>query len=160
MKKFSNYISEKLIINKNFAEDDRYVCSKPKGHGICLMIIVPIKNVSIGRIAILTAAYSLWGGAPQTRVQINDVFIPKNIKTDEGYYVKRFPDWAVLLLFEDDAQTFLKNLLKDPTQEIEKSDLPNIEKFLDVRLEWNLQVKKENKVFNKEEIQEMIDEIK
>ena len=156
-KQYHQQVNEKLVINKDYVGELEYIACKPKNTGVCLMICMPKKENKYGeRIDIGPLYYELSG----TVVNISD---SKYIKTKEGYYCNDHNmHWGTLLLFNEDAISFLKFLSEDPKRYINQLDLPNIEDFLDVKFKWPQHVKHMNgeEFYDKNQIQNMINRIK
>ena len=156
MKKFSNYIREKLIINKS----DNYFADMPDNSGNCLCIIIPTKShPEAKRIALYCYEYYK---------QDNNVFVGKSgyknkyQLSDNGYYYNDTLNdnkyWVRVILFNDDALLFLNTLLKDITQEMDITEfVVSLEKAKTGAYEC---IDDYGKHYSKDDIQDMIDLIK
>ena len=124
MKTLSNYISEKLIINKNFVSS-YYNSIQPKSEGRCLKLsISTAKNTGTHRIEITTCEYQFDGQKIDFPLRDSYGFE----KNNEGYFWRLKKGvindvWADLLLFDEDAKKFLEILLNNQNTNINLSCL-------------------------------------
>lgn len=110
MKNLSKHINEKLIINKNYKQDI-YQCIQPNNHGVCLEL--GIHRTGIENTEITYQSYVK--NEDSVTVRDNEKYYLNN----EGYYCDVYNDnWVYVLLFGEDAETFLNILLNDPHQEM------------------------------------------
>ena len=105
MKKFSNYISEKLVINKNF----KSYCD-PNKFGRALIISYPCSaDVNqFKRLDLAAVSYSYDSKMIKTYV-VNFKEI-----SDEGIFYKIEPNWAFFIFFETDAINILNIVKENP----------------------------------------------
>lgn len=126
MKSLSKHILEKLVINKNF-ENVKYNHVGPTiGEGICLNIIFYPNNDEY--ISLNLTPYEckgrMSGGAWISDYPSSDMSY--YIRYDNGYfYNKKWINRTHVALFNDDALTFLEELLQNPTQKMSTSEFSN-----------------------------------
>lgn len=160
MKTLINYIQEKLIVNKNFKNIDKYKGVEPKANGTCLSLYIPTNESYEKSIDIEITNYYLSG----TGVDNHNKNIPCIYK-NKGYYCDlTYNDKIVtLLLFNEDAIHFLSILLSDPSQWITSDTLPDIENILNVEcLPSQVVINKDrlSYFYDKKQIKDMINKIK
>ena len=116
MKTLQHHIEEKLIINKDF--DNKYKCIQPHNN-VCLELALPYRVET----DIITLYYKYYRYDKKNDVVIDNAD-NKFKKNKDGYYcldLNRNYTW--ILLFDDDAITFLNALLKNPKQKIDVYDI-------------------------------------
>ena len=138
MKKFSNYISEKLIINqqvdekllinKNFENIDKYKGVEPNEKGICLEVAIPYTEkydtlaIRLKKYRYIKSDNTVNTGNIESTYYSDESFFKKN-KDGVYCFVKSYRQYCWILLFGDDAKWFLNILLNDPEQKIDFSHI-------------------------------------
>ena len=158
MKTLSNYIEEKLIINKNY---ENYVV-KPNKTGTCLTLCISTISNERNMIEMSSQEYEY----RQNKDVVDGNGGYTYAKNNEGYYYFYVNNWLLLLLFGSDAKDFLNTLLNNPEKYFHEDDFSQyIESCNCEKIDWPLQVKRNAfgmspKCFDKEVIKEIISEIK
>ena len=134
MKKLTQYIFERLIINKNYIDPNNFKCVQPDDKGRCISIMFKhsddeTSQYYVGKIAV--ERYT----KDNEYVYIRDygggkLFFEKN---DNGYYEDSYTTknsvfdgiWKHILLFGNDAELLLNDLLKNSNKVLSISDFIN-----------------------------------
>lgn len=120
MKTLSNYIFEKLVINKNF-KNITYKAVKPSEYGVCLYIVFPLKSTNTESVVFRITNYKYDEETDVVTVgQFTEIY-----KQNDGFYILSGNTYFFIFLFNDDAKDFLNNILNDPEQKIHISDFLN-----------------------------------
>ena len=154
MKSLNTYISEKLVINKNYKLDE-YQCIKPNKEGICLEIVIPTTNGNFSRIALYERLY---------HKKIDRIIScgSEYVKNTKGYYYSWHSEqyhgkWIWFLLFGDDAKLFLNTLLNDVKQKMDITEFIGSSRFAK---KGAFECKNDyNDFYTKEDIKELISDI-
>lgn len=129
MKTLTNYISEKLIINKDFKKVNVWTCDPSNDKGYCIYLAIPSKkNDTNNRISISQdiKTYSVEIEKGIKKIYYKNPY-DDNIKIEKnkyGFYILNLANeyWCHFVLFEEAAIAFLENLLTDVEQEIDISN--------------------------------------
>lgn len=155
MKSLYNYISEKLLINKDFKETFTLNCCKPDDKGKCLRLSISNpNNYSAHRIEISIESYTYY--------EIVIAASEEYKKNKNGYYWKHSRYWTSILLFNEDAERFLNVLLNELEQYFESEDFYDVFKNYVNKYNWPYQAKRGpvEKYFTKSDIEKMLKELK
>lgn len=146
MKTFSDYIEEKLIINKNFKEVLTFDCCKPDKIGKCLLLYFSTtRNDRSHRIDTNLMEYHC--EPDKDEIKLSDDR-DSYIKNKNGYYWVNYSDkinglsWIPVLLFKNDAEHFLNVLLDNPHKTFNENDFEDIFASINVNLNWPYHAKK------------------
>lgn len=124
MKTLQQHISEKLVINKDFKKANLFKSEPLHDKGYCIYLALPINsnNYDIISIPDKPCGYETIFSNGKSSIYYNDSYEIK--KNDYGFYFLdvQSEEWCWLILFEEEAISFLENLIQNIRQKIDITD--------------------------------------
>ena len=159
MKTLTNYICEDFKLSHH-TKLNKFNAIKPERYtGVCLALACSISNIIEKRIECFTTAYYNHKNLHKVTFKNDDMDDVFDAMVFDNYYCVYTHYWVYVLLFDDDALTFLHILLNNQEKDFDASIFTSkITKPLPV-MEWKPRLQAYD-FYNTSQIERMIKQIK